>query len=559
MNWDFSSNFNFMKNEKNIIPADGLAGLKNNFGSDLMSGFMVALLALPLSLGIAAASDFPNPLLGVLTAIIGGLIVSLFMGAKLTIKGPAAGLIVIVAGSVSAFGGGETGWKLTLGAIVVAAIFQILFGLFKLGKLSDFFPLSAVHGMLAAIGLIIISKQLHVLCGVNPVFAPGTIAHGLDVSGKPMVAPLDLLGALPSTFNHLISNPVAISSMVVGLVSLLIVFGWPMLKFPALKKVPLPLIVLVVAIPLGMFLGLSQENKQLVKVGNFWSMLGFHVSFDGISQTGVFIQYVILFAVIGSLESLLTAKAIDMLDPYKRKTDFNRDLIAVGAGNALAGVLGGLPMISEVARSSANVNNGGKTRWANFFHGLFLLVFVALLSGVIEMIPKAALAALLIGVGFKLAHPKEFAHTLKIGRDQFAVFLITIFFTLYEDLLVGIASGIILEIVLHLINGASFKSLFSPSMKVSEDGSNLLVKVSGTPVFTNFIGLKKRLENLPKGRQISLDFSSTKLIDHTVMEGVHHFELEYAETGGSVNVTGLDGHSPYSEHSFAARKKSNVG
>jgi MFS superfamily sulfate permease-like transporter len=248
-----------------------------------------------------------------------------------------------------------------------------------------------------------------------------------------------------------------------------------------------------------------------------------------------------------------------MLDPYKRKTDFNRDLIAVGAGNALAGVLGGLPMISEVARSSANVNNGGKTRWANFFHGLFLLVFVALLSGVIEMIPKAALAALLIGVGFKLAHPKEFAHTLKIGRDQFAVFLITIFFTLYEDLLIGIASGIILEIVLHLINGASFKSLFSPSMKVSEDGSNLLVKVSGTPVFTNFIGLKKRLENLPKGRKISLDFSSTKLIDHTVMEGVHHFELEYAESGGSVHVTGLDGHSPYSQHSFAARKKSNVG
>jgi len=548
-----------MQNEKNMIPADGLAGLKSNFGSDLMSGFMVALLALPLSLGIAAASDFPNPLFGVLTAIIGGLIVSLFMGAKLTIKGPAAGLIVIVAGSVSAFGGGETGWKLTLGAIVVAAIFQILFGLFKLGKLSDFFPLSAVHGMLAAIGLIIISKQLHVLCGVNPVFAPGTIAHGLDVSGKPMVAPLDLLGALPSTFNHLISNPVAISSVIVGLVSLLIVFGWPMLKFPALKKIPLPLIVLVVAIPLGMFLGLSQENKQLVKVGNFWSMLGFHVSFDGFSQTGVFIQYVILFAVIGSLESLLTAKAIDMLDPYKRKTDFNRDLIAVGAGNALAGVLGGLPMISEVARSSANVNNGGKTRWANFFHGLFLLVFVALLSGVIELIPKAALAALLIGVGFKLAHPKEFAHTLKIGRDQFAVFLITIFFTLYEDLLVGIASGIILEIVLHLINGASLKSLFSPSMKVSEEGSNLLVKVSGTPVFTNFIALKKRLENLPKGRKISLDFSSAHLIDHTVMEGVHHFELDYAESGGSVNVTGLDGHSPYSEHSFAARKKSNVG
>jgi MFS superfamily sulfate permease-like transporter len=159
-----------MKNNK-VTPKDWLEGLKENWSSDLNSGFTVALLALPLSLGIASASDFPNPLYGVLTAIIGGLVVSLFMGARLTVKGPAAGLIVIVAGAVAEFGGGETGWHLALGAMAVAAILQILFGLMKFGRFSDFFPVSAIHGMLAAIGIIIMSKQLHILMGVNPVAA----------------------------------------------------------------------------------------------------------------------------------------------------------------------------------------------------------------------------------------------------------------------------------------------------------------------------------------------------------------------------------------------------
>jgi len=541
------------KNKMNAIPSDGWKGLVENWKSDLPSGFIVALLALPLSLGIASASDFPNPLFGVLTAIIGGIIVSFFMGARLTIKGPAAGLIVIVAGAMSVLG-----WETTLAAIVVAAILQIGFGLLKLGKLSDFFPLSAVHGMLAAIGVIIMSKQLHVLMGINPVFGEGVVHHGESVAGKPMVAPLDLIGALPHTFSKLMASPVSQGSFIVGLICLVIVFGWPLIKSSFLKKIPAPVVVLLVAIPLAMKFGLTQENKQLVKVGDFWSILKVHADFSHIGDhMGGFIQYVALFAIIGSLESLLTAKAIDLLDPFKRKTNFNKDLIAVGTGNAIAGLFGGLPMISEVARSSSNVNNGAKTRWANFFHGIVLFLFVAFMSGIIELIPKSALAALLIGVGFKLAHPREFLHMFKIGKEQLLVFLVTIAFTLIEDLLVGIAAGIVAELFVLYISGTPINSMFKAQCQVNFVGDQYEVHIDKSAVFSNFIGIKNKLEAIPAGSQITLIFESARVIDHSAMEQLHLFKENYERDGGKVIIEGLNYLKPFSNHHLAGRKMYN--
>ena len=439
-------NFNKMNTKNKMkIPKDGIQGLKENFTSDALSGFLVFLLALPLSLGIAKASDFPA-IYGLITAMVGGILVSLIAGSKLTIKGPAAGLIVIVAGSVTDFGGGEEGWHMALGAIVVAGVFQVLFGVLKLGKLSDFFPLSAVHGMLAAIGIIIFSKQIHLLAGINP----------LTHDGKSIVEPLELLELIPSTLSHFfIHKEVAI----IGLISLGIVFGWPMIKRGFLKKIPAPLVVLIVAIPLARLMGIHNvpehtENGILVKAFNplvsfdkgFFDIIGVKVSFDGLNQIGTFIKYVIMFALVGSLEALLTDKAIDMIDPYKRKSNTNKDLIAVGVGNIIAGTLGGLPMISEVARSSANVAIGGKTRWANFFHGVFILLFLIFAVSFSNYIPNAALAAMLIGVGYKLAHPKEFGHMAKIGLEQIAIFLVTILVTLASDLLVGIGAGIVFKL-----------------------------------------------------------------------------------------------------------------
>jgi MFS superfamily sulfate permease-like transporter len=526
-------------NKKLELPKDGWEGLKQNFSADALSGFTVFLLALPLSLGIAKASDFP-PLMGLITAIIGGIVVSFFAGSKLTIKGPAAGLIVIVVGAVAEFGGGETGWHLALGAMVAAGVVQILFGVFKLGKLTDIFPLSAVHGMLAAIGIIIIAKQIPVLLDINPVLTKGK-------------EPLELLAEVP----HFIMNMDSHATLV-GLVCLTIMLIWPFINHP-IKKIPAPLAVLMFAIPAELMLDFqhSEPVYALVHIGNLLDNIKVNVSFDGITQTGVFIKYVIMFALVGTLESLLTVKAIDMADPFRRKSDANKDLIAVGIGNVITAVLGGLPMISEVARSSANVANGAKTRWANLFHGIFILVFVLLGVHLIELIPNTALAAMLITVGIRLAHPKEFIHTFKIGKEQLLIFVVTIILTLSTDLLIGIAAGMLTEIIINLLNGKPLSVIFKTPTEVSFTENKYLVKISKAAVFTNYMGIKRKLEAIPPGFEVEIDLEETKLIDHSVMENLHHFKQDYEQEGGTVSIIGLDNHTGLSSHKLAARKKSS--
>jgi MFS superfamily sulfate permease-like transporter len=530
------------KHKKNLSQAslDGIAGLKAHFSTDAVSGFIVFLLALPLSLGIAKASDFP-PIMGLVTAIIGGVFVGLLAGSPLTIKGPAAGLIVIVAGAVAELGGGdpEKGWHLALGAMVVAGVIQVLFGLLKMGRLADFFPLSAIHGMLAAIGIIIIAKQLPVLFDIDPSVYKGK-------------GPFELLGLLPYFLGHL-----DLRATLIGVLGLAIMLAWNHLPFAALKKIPAPLVVLLIAVPAELIMDFQHTEPPyaLVHIGNLMDHIRVNVDFSGIQQTGIFVKYVIMFALVGSLESLLTVKAIDLTDPYQRKSDTNRDLIAVGLGNVLSAVLGGLPMISEVARSSSNVNNGAKTRWANVFHGLFLLVFVLLAVSLIELIPNAALAAMLISVGIKLAHPKEFIHIFQIGKEQLAIFLVTIFFTLYEDLLVGMAAGILLELAIQLYYGAPLRHLFRAPVSVSFVDSRYLVEIEGSATFSNFLSIQAKLDAIPQEMDVTIDLTQTRWIDHSVMDNLYRFSHDYEAAGGRVLLTGLDHHQPVSRHTLAARRK----
>ncbi|SEK26294.1 SulP family inorganic anion transporter [Parapedobacter koreensis] len=520
------------------LPKDGFAGLRAHWQSDATSGLLVFLLALPLSLGIAKASDFPA-VMGLITAIIGGIVVSFFAGSRLTIKGPAAGLIVIAAGAVAEFGGGEQGWKLALGAIVVASVIQIAFGLLKFGKYTDFFPLAAVHGMLAAIGIIIIGKQIPVLLNDAPQLAAGKSVIGLYASLPDFIANMDPKAGI------------------IGLVSLALMLFWPLIKHPVLKKIPAPLIVLIIAIPAEIIENFKETEPEyaLVHIGNFMGNLSLNASFAGVAQTGLFVKYVIMFVLVGSLESLLTVKALDMLDPWHRKSDYNKDLIAVGIGNIAAGLLGGLPMISEVARSSANVNYGAKTRWANFFHGFFLLAFVLVATPFIELIPNCALAAMLISVGIKLAHPKEFKHMLHIGREQLIVFLVTIIFTIAEDLLVGIAAGMLCEIIINAIHGKPLAAIFKAPTEVVFAEEQYTVNISKAAVFTNFLGIKRKLESIPLGGTVVINLEETKLIDHSVMENFHHFKRDYELQGGKVVLAGLHQHKSLSSHHLAARKK----
>ena len=512
---------------------------------------MVFLLALPLSLGIAKASGIPNPIFGVVTAIVGGLVVAFFSGSRLTIKGPAAGLIVIVSGSIAAFGGGEQGWHLAMGCAVVASLLQIVFGLLKMGKFSDFFPGAAIHGMLAAIGIIIIIKNLPVLFGV----APGFLKDPETGKGYEMT---EMIAKFPSILSNY--NP---HILIIGLVCLAIVFGFSFVKTGFLKKIPAPLVVLVLAIPLAIYFGLSTDESvqkySLVKVGHITEILSkqfVNVDFSGLtSNTGVFIQYVILYALIGSLESLLTVKAIDDLDPYKRKSNANKDLTAVGIGNTLSGIMGASPMIAEVVRSSANIGYGAKTRWANFFHGVFLLLALLLAVPVIEMIPNTALAALLIFAGYRLASPKEFKHMLHLGTDQFIIFVATVIITVTTDLLMGVGSGILLEIIFNIAGGAKFPNIFKSRASIHANGNNIRVQVTGDALFSNYMGLKKKIFGIEKNKQVVIDLSDCKVIDHTSLKALVDFKRQYENEGGSVSLTGYELHSAKGHDATSTRIK----
>lgn len=510
--------------------------LQQHWGADAVSGFMVFLLALPLSLGIAKASGFPAAM-GVLTAMVGGLATVWFRVAPLTIKGPAAGLITICAGAVADFGGGDTGWKIACAAVVVAAVLQLAFALLKFGSLSDFFPHSAVHGMLAAIGIIIIAKQVPVLLGDDPALYKGE-------------GPIALLLDIPRFVLHAHWHIAA-----VGLLGLVIMFGLPKLGFKWVKKVPAPMVVLALTVPLALYWHFKETEQAyaLVKIGDFWGSLGLNVDFSLVGTFG-FWKYVFMFLFVSSLESLLTVKASDNLDPYKRTSSYNGDLLGQGAGNVVAGLLGGLPMISEVVRSTSNIGFGGRTKWANFFHGIFLLLAMLLIIPFIELIPNAALAAMLIFAGFRLAAPSQFIHTWHIGKEQLAIFLTTIVITLAEDLLLGIAAGILVKFAFHLYNGAPLKSLFKAHYTVEQSEATTVVRAREAAIFSNLIGFKKLLDTLPGQATVAFDLSQTRLVDHSFMAFITHFANRYNEEGGQFKITGLERHRALSHHPLATQK-----
>ena len=527
-----------MEQQQKKLPEEGIKGLRQNWKTDSISGFLVFLLALPLSLGIAKASGF-DPAMGVLTAMIGGLFVSFFNVSPLTIKGPAAGLITVCAaaiGDLEKLGlAGHNPVSMVCAAIVVMAIIQIVFGFMKLGALSDFFPHSAVHGMLAAIGIIIIAKQIPVLLGDEPSVYKGE-------------SPLQMLADIPRFIRE--SHP---HLAVVGIISLLVMFIFPRLNIKVFRNIPAPVLVLVIAIPLSIYWHFKHDYS-LVRIGSFWQNIHVSADFAAIG-TFTFWKYVFMFLFVNSLESLLTVKAVDNMDPYKRESSYSGDLIGLGAGNALSGLLGGLPMISEVVRSGSNVGFGARTKWSNFFHGLFLLIAMLMLIPVIELIPNAALAAMLIFAGFRLAAPKEFISTYRIGREQLAIFLITILVTLLQDLLLGIASGILVKFIFHLYNGASVSSLFKARYEIRRNDKTTYIHVNGSAVFSNLIGYKKVFTGLPPGEHVVVNFYSAHLVDHSFLHFVHHFGHTYDARGGQFRITGLETHKALSEHPLATRKK----
>jgi len=546
----------------NQVPRGNAQGFFKYMKDDMISGLLVFLIALPLCVGIALASGFP-PLAGIFTAIIGAFLTTFISNSEMTIKGPAAGLIVIVLGCVEEFKLNEMpagtdmavfAYKAALAVGVVAAVLQILFGLFRAGILGEFFPATVVHGMLAAIGVIIIAKQIPVALGVT------------GVKG----GPLSLLAQIPEFVKH--ANP---AIALIGMLSLLIMFVWPLVRSRVgfLKPIPAHMIVLLVSVPLGIYLNLSTAHEYKI----------FHADYKLSEQYlvkmptkifGMFEEYqtpdfsvlsefkawkwIAMFFIIGSLESLLSAKAIDLLDPYKRKSSMNRDMLAVGVANLAASMVGGLPMISEIVRSRANIDNGAKTRFADLWHGIFLLLCVGLIPTVLHLIPLAALAAMLVYTGTRLAHPNEFRNVYRIGKEQLLLFVVTLVVVLATDLLIGVAAGIALKMVLHLANGVPMRSFFKAYIEVEDvDDNTSIIIAKESAVFSNWIPFKRQIEEigLVQRRNLILDLSGTTLVDASVMEKLEEVSHDFEQEGLKLELRGLDELRAFSASAHATRKR----
>ncbi|BBL77115.1 SulP family inorganic anion transporter [Methylomagnum ishizawai] len=533
---------------RNSVRHTGLDGLKAHWRQDIAAGFLVFLIALPLCLGVAVASGFP-PMAGILSAIIGGLLVSRINGSHVTITGPAAGLIVVILAAVQSLGQGDAlaGYRHTLAVIVVSGVLQALLGYFRAGRWAAVFPASVVHGMLAAIGVIIMVKQIPVMVGVK-------IAGGGVLSN---------IAQLPHALAFLVPQ-----AALVSLAAWAILIGWPLLRNSPFNKIPAPLLVVVSGMVLGRMSGLD----HLVPGGDFIApkdvILGpdFLVSipaslsaslyfpdFSKIS-TPAFWESVVAITLVGSLETLLSAAAVDKLDPEKRSSNLNRDLLAVGVGNTLAGWIGGLPMIAEIVRSSANIDHGARTGWSNFFHGAFLLLFVVALPGLIGTIPLASLATLLVYTGFRLASPAGFARTLDLGREQLALFVITLVGVLATNLLAGVVIGIAAKLLFHIGRGVPLRNLLAISYRVEHPApGTCVIRVAGSAIFSNFLSLKSELADLPHGKTVIFDLSDAYLIDHTVMEFIDRFRADRLAHGGYCEIHGLADHVAYGEHALSAR------
>ena len=264
-----------------------------------------------------------------------------------------------------------------------------------------------------------------------------------------------------------------------------------------------------------------------------------------------------MFAIVGSLESLLSAKAVDFIDPVKRTTDLNRDLLGCGVANLIASFIGGLPMISEIVRSRANVDAGAKSRFSNVFHGMFLLLFVSFLPFVVNYIPIAALAAMLVFTGFRLAHPREFVHMWQIGKEQFLVFVTTIVAIVLTDLLVGVLIGIALEFVINYARGLPFTATFSPGFETRQEGNTWIIQPQHAVTFSNWLPVRSRIDELGlKGKHnIVVDLSKTELVDHTVMEKLKDLSRTFQDNDLELKVIGLDHHQALSPHAEGARQR----
>ena len=483
--------------------------------TDALSGLVVFLVALPLCLGIAVASGAP-PFAGIISGIIGGIVVGFLSNSNVSVSGPAAGLIAIVLVAIT-----NLGYEAFLLAIVIAGIFQLILGYAKAGSLSNYIPSGVIEGMLTGIGIIIIKKELPHAIGYDTEHEGDFFSyHIMDKADQ------GFWGELLHSFNMAHTGIILVT-----IISIAILVAFNNIAFlKKIKAIPGALVVVLVGIIINevfrmMGSPLFIDGNHLVKLpvaSSFNEFLTqFHFpDFSSISKTAVWVTAATI-AAVASIETLLCLEAGDKMDPLKRYSNANQELKAQGVGNILSGLIGGLPMTSVIVRTTANINAGSKTKLSAITHGVFLLLAVVLIPSLLNKIPMACLAAILIMIGLKLASPKVFKHMWDAGKFQFVPFIATVIGVVGIDLLKGVGIGLAVSI-LFILKG-NMKLAYFFNKEKHKEGETIRIHLAQEVSFLNKAAIKQTLAHLPSNSQVIIDAKDTVYVDYDVLELIRDF------------------------------------
>ena len=484
--------------------------------NDLKAGIVVFFVALPLCLGVALAQKAPL-FSGIISGVIGGIVVAGISGSKLSVSGPAAGLTAIVLTAVASLGSFET----FLLAMVFAGLIQILLGILKAGIIGYYFPSSVIKGMLAAIGIILILKQL-----------PHLFGYDNDPEGDFQFIQSDGQNTFSELFNML--NFISPGSFLIGLVGIVILIIWEkkwVKSSPLLSIMPGAIVSVLAAVGINALLkhfspeiDVKPEHLvQLPKISSFSDLNNSFIfpDFTQFTNPKVY-ETAFVLAIVASLETLLCIEAVDKLDPDHEVSPTNKELIAQGTGNLIAGLLGGIPITSVIVRSSANISAGAKTKLSSIFHGLLFILSIFLIPSLLELIPYSVLAAILIFTGFKLSHPKIYKNVLKAGFDQFLPFIITIIIMLLTDLLKGVTVGIVISVIFILRQ--NYKNPYKKIEDVIDGRKHYFIKLSQNVTFLNKGKLMETFHSVESGSKVYIDGGRSQFIDKDVIELITEFK-----------------------------------
>jgi MFS superfamily sulfate permease-like transporter len=495
--------------------------------TDILSGLVVFLVALPLCLGIAVASGAP-PFAGIISGIIGGIIVGFLSNSNVSVSGPAAGLIAIVLAAVS-----NLGYETFLLSVVIAGVIQLALGFAKAGSISSYFPTGVIEGMLTAIGIIIIKKELPHAIGYD-------IEHEGDFYSYELLDKADqgFFGELIHSFNYAHNGIILIT-----IISIAILIAFNKIEFlKKIKAVPGALVVVVVGILMNELFKITHSpllisDEHLVKLPTASSLSDFFTQFSfpnftQFSNPAVWVTAATI-AAVASIETLLCLEAGDKMDPLKRYSSANTELKAQGVGNILAGLIGGIPMTSVIVRTSANANAGARTKFSTIAHGVFLLFAVVLIPSILNKIPMGCLAAILIMIGLKLASPKVFKHMWKAGKFQFVPFIVTAIAVVGIDLLKGVGIGLVISIFFILRGNMKLAYFFKKEQH--KEGETITIDLAQEVSFLNKAAIKQTLSHLPKNCKVIIDAKNTVYIDYDVLEMIKDF-LNFGSKDKNITV-----------------------